>query len=404
MVPTSRLAALRSAVTKLARRCAKLGMQKVELVEHKVTTRSAYRYDRARDKHIEFQLPCTWVSLGGASPVVAGYVFLARIEHTQAGNLVSRVSGDDDLSAYFDSKNDCAHCKLRIRTRKDTFVLRAPDGSLTQVGRTCLADYLRSAEVDVVLAMIALTEELTSMSDTDGEGDWDEDGGGWGGGWTRVVNVADFIAASVVAIRKFGWVPSQRPRSTRDMATFISGVAPKRADEYADWLALQPTEDDGKRAAEVLEWATTSTDATDYMQNLRVAIALDQVRGTTEGILASAAAVFGKEVERREAAKRALPNAGHFGKVKDKVSLEVTVERARALEGSYGVVTLIGMTDDVGHRFTWFASGEHEVEVGTRYKLTGTIKKHDDYKGAAQTLVTRCKLTKLQTPAASKAA
>lgn len=42
-------------------------------------------------------------------------------------------------------------------------------------------------------------------------------------------------------------------------------------------------------------------------------------------------------------------------------------------------------------QFVWF-TGFKDVEVGQTYKLSGTVKKLDEFNGVKQTIVTRCKL------------
>lgn len=42
-------------------------------------------------------------------------------------------------------------------------------------------------------------------------------------------------------------------------------------------------------------------------------------------------------------------------------------------------------------QFVWF-TGFKDIEVGQTYKLTGTVKKLDEFNGVKQTVVTRCKL------------
>jgi hypothetical protein len=48
---------------------------------------------------------------------------------------------------------------------------------------------------------------------------------------------------------------------------------------------------------------------------------------------------------------------------------------------------------DSGDRFTWFSSSGFNGLQGDHVTLTGTVKKHDEYKGIKQTILTRCKFT-----------
>jgi len=415
-VPDSRIAELRTKVERLARRAAKLGMPAIVLAEVRPGPRTASRRVPAGRgqgyKLQEFQLPCTWIELAGPSPVLSGYTFLARLEHTAAGNLVSRVvgAGDEiDLTAYRSAKPVCDHCKHK-RTRKDTFVLRAPDGALKQIGRNCLADYLRSEQVEVVLALLALTDELSRS--TDGEDEPDEGGGGGGGGWRLITSVESFLAASAIAVRLFGWVSRQALRSgyqgqsTADRARFISGKKPTDRESAEDWEREQPTIEDVAYSARVLDWIKASTDASDYMYNLRVAAAQPAVTGRTEGLLASAIGAYQREVEKK-IAERAKPKAesAHVGEIGARLSFRLTVVRRLTVETAYGGLTIHVLEDERGNVFVW-KTGSAYLEQERTYDVKGTVKKHSDYKGRKQTELARCKATevKIDAPEQEKSA
>jgi hypothetical protein len=138
-----------------------------------------------------------------------------------------------------------------------------------------------------------------------------------------------------------------------------------------------------------------STDASDYMHNLRVAAALDRTTGRTEGVLASSVIAYERHVEgierkRREAAGAA--ESTYFGEVGKRYNFTATVAVARYVEGEWGTSTLLVLTDADGHRFKWFASGSKEVDVGASVAVRGTVKAHAEYKGAKETVLTRCAL------------
>lgn len=389
-IPTSRLDDLKSKVTRLARRARKLGLAPVALLEHKECARTSYR-----ENGRAYELPCTWVELTGPSPVVNGHDFIARVEHTEAGNLVSRVDdGELDLTAYRTAKPVCDHCKS-ARMRRDTFVLRAPDGTLHQIGRNCLADYLRSGDVEVAIGIMRLVEELSrsaSGGDDDGEG-------GFGGGWVLVIPPSEFVAAAVAAVRQCGWVSSKAATEsampTRHTARYIAGQPPSDERERRSWLAMQPTKADIERAAKIVEWITASTDTSDYMHNLRVAVAMNGTTRRTEGLLASTVIAYERHVEgierkRRESEGRV--ESTYFGEIGKRYEIAGTVERVHYIDGHYGTTTLIVLADAEGHRFKWFATGSKEVETGAAISLKGTVKSHEQYKGAKETVLTRCKL------------
>jgi hypothetical protein len=81
------------------------------------------------------------------------------------------------------------------------------------------------------------------------------------------------------------------------------------------------------------------------------------------------------------------------GEVKQRMrDLKVTLSSARACSSAYG--TSIMFTFDYnGNTLIWFTScppDEEDAVVGNEYLLTGTVKKHDTYRGVKQTYLNRC--------------
>ena len=69
-----------------------------------------------------------------------------------------------------------------------------------------------------------------------------------------------------------------------------------------------------------------------------------------------------------------------IGQVGDRTLLDVTCIKVIACEGQYGTTGLHILRDAENRAIVWFASGSTEwLEVGERYLVKGTIKKHDWY-------------------------
>jgi hypothetical protein len=80
----------------------------------------------------------------------------------------------------------------------------------------------------------------------------------------------------------------------------------------------------------------------------------------------------------------------HVGNIKDRIDFEGIVEFVTYREGHYGTTTIVKFRDLDGNVFTWFASGYLQYNKGDRVQVRGTVKKHDEYKGVKQTVLTRC--------------
>lgn len=60
--------------------------------------------------------------------------------------------------------------------------------------------------------------------------------------------------------------------------------------------------------------------------------------------------------------------------------------------GRYGYSQVVKFEDENRNVFTWFTAVNIPIEVGATCKLSGIIKKHDEYKGEKTTVLTRCKI------------
>src|SRR6188474_1381037 len=89
--------------------------------------------------HAHDRVECVRVTVG-EFPRANGWTFVAKIEHTVAGNLISCAPGETLDESYRTAKAHCDHCNTQ-RGRTETFVIRSPEGELKQIGRNCLADF-----------------------------------------------------------------------------------------------------------------------------------------------------------------------------------------------------------------------------------------------------------------------
>lgn len=333
------------------------------------------------------------IALWGAAPRVSGHTLLARVEHTEAGNLVSRApvgAEGIDLDAFRSAKPRCEHCGA-ARRRKDTFVLRATDGQLVQVGRNCLADFIRSEDLKHGLDLWKLLAEFSA-----GGGEGDEDGFGGGRGGDRSPGTLSYLAHAVAAVRVDGFHKSDSDRATKNTIGFAMARRPTHdSRSAASWDDLQPTPADAERAAIILAWCVGQAGTSDYEHNLRVACSLPQV-GRSYGLLASAPSAYARHVEgivrkAHEAAQIAQNPGHHVGEIGKRADLgDLTVLRTRFSEGNYGTTTIVALVDAQGNRMTWFASGAKDFDAGTvLHGCKATPKKHGEFKGTPDTTVSR---------------
>jgi len=122
------------------------------------------------------------------------------------------------------------------------------------------------------------------------------------------------------------------------------------------------------------------------------------VSGKSSAMAGGALAGYLKHIQRevRKTAeterKAAAPAGKHLGAVGDRMEFgTATVVFVRRIEGYYGATTLTKFLagDDT---IVWFRSGDKsDLKVGDTVSITGTVKKHDQFKDEKQTVITRAK-------------
>lgn len=403
LIPEQNLARLDERVAVLNKRAAKLGVAPVVVERLERREERVYKWSDGRERREPERADhrparvrvLVAVCVTGETPKLAGWSFLATLDHaSEAGVVLRVVPGADVPESYREAKPDCDHCQTR-RVRRETFVLRHDDGAYRQVGRQCLADFLGGQDP----AAIAAWCEVLGAFRADLEAAEHDDWGGAGGRYLYLPAYLEIVAAVIDAE---GWVSR---RSARD---FGGSATADRAMNWAipplgGWSevdeAERPEVTDAHRdlVERALAWVRGLREAkpalSDYEHNLVVVCAGEALAPKNSGIAASLIPAYKREVEReilrrRRAESRAASDfVGTVGK-REVFTVEVTgvIEH----EGSWGVTRIHKMLDDAGNALVWFASREGGLEQGRRYRIKATVKSHeDDPKWGKQTVLTR---------------
>ena len=107
--------------------------------------------------------------------------------------------------------------------------------------------------------------------------------------------------------------------------------------------------------------------------------------------VASAIPTFDRSVSKAAEMKAAKAVSNHVGEVGDKITAEVEVTMAKPIQSHFGMSMLFRFVDATGNTFVTFNSGSLDPEVGSKIKITGTVKSHDDFKGLKSTMLKRVK-------------
>ena len=401
MIPVYRLANLQKKIARVNKRLAKHGaVAPFVLAVGADVIRERHRTAQGRPITVSFR-EC---ELTGPEFKVAGFTFLARIDHNttknfdgSGRNLVCAVPGCDGMipERYRTAAPHCDHCRVQ-RSRNDTFVLRNDAGEVRQIGRNCLADYL-GHDAESIIALF--TGYGRAVADCAEESD------GWrGSGFSLGGEAVDVLAYTAAAIERFGWC-SKKDADDVDMGkTATADVVGDNllSPEYAAKRGhdVTPTDSHYDTAGKVIEWVrrdlANKNRQSNFESNLVALLSRDWVDVKGFGFACAAVFAYFREIERELTRKAEQASAGpsqHIGKPGERVDLaDVRVIGAYAREGSFGPVVHCYMRDGAGNNLLWYASGNCPLHQGDVVSLRGTVKRHQTSTrdGMPVTVLTRC--------------
>lgn len=336
------------------------------------------------------------------------WTLAATLDHDAAGNIFRtnpRFTVEIPEEFRGTDATRCDHCNTRRLRNQTVLVWNEADG-FKQVGSDCVKMFLGVSPA----SLIAWMGELAIIEEDD-----ERCYGGWG---RDDMNVTEFVAVAALFTEAFGFVAKSTagPYDT-PTATIVSAALTSRrfsqdfpkAAEVLKAAAQSPdkvTERANALAEEALEWIAGET-GSDYITNLRLAAARDAV-GRNAGLLASLPNAYKRakatEAERatKAAAKAALPDSVHVGKVGDKITFsgKVVYTNRSAPYSYYGPESLFAiLVSDKGEKFfasttveTAFGRLVEEVEADEVITVTATVKEHKvTDKGEHVTKITRAK-------------
>lgn len=316
-----------------------------------------------------------------------GWSLVGVIDHTE--KLVKSVPGavEHPLTPYVERGAVCDHCHT-YRDRNETFVVVNEAGEFFQVGRSCLGDLL-GISPERALGQVEVVKELGDEEEWLGERQVD--------GYA----LSFFLAHAACMIRTAGW----RSRSNADFGSPAtadltwSNIIDQRTQQKdrrsGEPLWIDPNEADkatGKVVGEWLEQLAERDGLNDYLSNLAQIGRNQFVSQKSAGYAASAINAYLKEQEievKRAARREQSKGSQHVGKKGDRITLQVNKVSSAGFDTQWGYTFYHRFIDSNGNVIVWKTG--NELDNGL-YTLTGTVKSHDDYKGEAQTQLTRCKV------------
>ena len=310
---------------------------------------------------VELEITCSPIKLNG-------WNLIAHIERMEEGDervVTLLAEGERVKQEWFTWPMKCDHCQTH-RMRRAVYICRHDDGREVSVGSSCLKEYTGIDPLGII--DWAMVKDIVAH---------EEDGLDpevpFGKGCTPLYSVREVIAYAVEAVAEYGYVKSGEHRSTKERI----------------WLSIH-SEDKAKeeslaKADLIIDWVKAQNGSSEYMQNCRAICGQKAVAEKFFGYLAFLPVAYDKAVAPKK-------SSSFVGVVGERLSIHPVEGKCLTSWGTaYGVTYMYSFKDGDGNIFIWKTSKLLD-ESKTYQTLTGTVKAHNEWKGMAQTELTRCKL------------
>jgi hypothetical protein len=303
-----------------------------------------------------------------------GWEFIGVAEFVEEQIILHGFSDANKIQASDVKKGYCDHCQ-KVRNRGKVIFVKSEEGKLSQVGSSCVKDFIGWT----FFASALVTEE-----------DFKEEFGGYLSGGISGINTVGVIAHAIKAVQKLGYVKSSEGVSTKDLAWGVLKNIHQYNEIWAKNEIGEVGEAEFEKARQLIEWGKTIEGDSSYAQNVRSVCQLEFQTDSTVGIAVS---IVKAESNQREKAivEKVEFKKEQFAETGSKVEVEVTVAGSNTFETQYGWTTLFTFINEGGYQFKWFSSNGGNVEIGDKVKIKGTVKGSDEYKDVFSTVLTRCK-------------
>lgn len=402
--------ALQAKIEKLNRRANRLRVPPITLTVEKEYYVAMKKHEADEDPRKEKYLT---VKVEGAAPQVHGYKFMATIQHKEAGNIIRTVpgqEGNENIQQFYEARPDyCDQCHKR-RSRIDTFIVKGQDGQLRQIGRNCLADFLGGQDPKQILWYFSLRDLVgKAVSEADEETERSGRRGELGASPMRV------LTAAAAIIRTYGYVKAseadqeggREPTSRKVRWAIFDRRLPKERDDASFYkervellhVADHPTAADEEVTKNAVEWFNAipkqEKDRSEFFHNIDVLLRSTEVSPRDVGFVGAIFPAYHRATtQAKEQAAQGTKKNEVVGAVGAKLPpTQVTVVAVQNITGQFGTTQLCRMEDGEGRLFVWFNNGGNRLEQGQNLVIVGTIKKHDEFKGRMQTVLTRVRAT-----------
>lgn len=335
-----------------------------------------------------------------------GYSFLAVVDREQ-DKLVTRVMPGNELQGWKPDSMKCEHCG-KVRSRNKSYLIKTPEGDTKQVGSSCITPYLGVRPQ----GLWALGYEMAEEKDTDDLYGDDMRGRRSGGSELPVDDTLSYALAMTNGGQDY--VSKSRAEYSGDKATANRfndimysdrKLKPHEKEERKRIHELAKEYRENGEVTKLKKLIEEQPGGTDYIENLKTVASNRWVSNKSTALLLSSVTLL-KRQRKREQIEKSKPKftpgfAGEPGasmKGRKAKVISNTIRRTANRYSYHGEDierSQIVFEDEEGHQMVWWASKAFEdIEAGQEVTFSGgTVKKHDEYRGTDQTVLTRLKFS-----------
>lgn len=308
------------------------------------------------------------VEITGAAPKINGWTFATKFDHD-----TGIVSGKETPEGYTVDVCKCEHCGQN-RFRKVTYLINGEHGEIKQVGGSCLKHYLGHV---LPVNLSAYYDAINDINDSDN----------WGGGCVYHYNTRAVIALTVTFVKNRGY---------ENGGVTKSRVINAMLDDQTDWEYVRNNVSESEIDA-IMNEIKNLDDSSDYNRNLKILVNSECVEPNHVGYVCSMVPTAYREIAKRYEIEKSMKSE-YISQVGDRLkNIELKVVKVFHSENQFGIKTMVQFVDGDGNIIVWWASKFiGESAIGCKFKVTGTVKSHDLYKGIKQTQLTRCKMEEVE--------
>lgn len=409
-IPVCNIQNVREKLATIKKKCEKYGCDFSYSEGESFVTKQLIEVEYLRYKEVDVRvIP---VEVEGIAKV-NGWEFLAVIEHHEKGNIIKTGELDVDIPEKYKTCGPwCEHCK-RIRSRKDSYLVRNTEtGEIKQVGKACLKEFTNGLDADWAAHLATYINETRDYFE-----------GGCYRTYSNYVDLEDVLALATVVVNKFGYVKVKNDfdeinsNSTknkveellnfRSNSSFYEDHYPAELYDELEKMSEAAYEAPAiEKAKDVKNYFMNLTkeeiDGSEYLRNLYILLSDYEIERKNVGLAVSAVASYKRHLEgiarKEEQEKKAAiekAESNYIGEIGERITFNAKINLISSWENYYGCTFLYKMKDECGNILTCFATSPLRIDDEDRekiYKVAGTVKKHEEYKGVKQTIVQRCKI------------